>query len=546
MIVAELRRGDPVFGHLGADTGKAGGLVVHGHDDRHQVYVFESPTTFDAYCKRATTALLQTLLYEERTDAQRRHLVRAGLVLAGGDPALNALRVMLTPADRRDRSREIALKRVREEHQAAFKDILWALTTDKPEYVIKYKDGFSKGGGLDLNDAAKIVNSANATHEPFTGHMARVYPFLRSPPPPRLRDLKGAASAHFHFVANISGHPLGERVARLLELRLLEQSLAGELPPDLPDRLKVERALEVMLAPAEGTIVSHVRISGDEVRLDVEDLEHKRPRTKRSEPFIMLGYQVGLIRHADEVEITLSPPAGNRKGLMLRTSDDGDRREPIGASTLREGKQLLLQPALYTIMRVNHRDERETSHLRAVRPLVVGERRKISALPSSVVEGAILWNFELELKRVSADVLTCDLGRVTGLSDTTIAGARRWIEAFISLCRGFELDPPATYRGVIKYWKPAKPPAATALQRLVVALRELGGTAHQSKVVAFVDERFGGNVRTNNTRREVRRNPTLLEFDEARPRVLRLLPEGDRLAQAFIRAGGLPRKPRVT
>lgn len=539
LVVAELKKTDLAYPLLGADTGKSGGLAAHGHTDAVQIYVFETNATFDAYCARVATSLMQSALYEERTSDQRQHLVRVGLLLASNHPALNALRVSMVPFGRRERAREVALRKIDEADQAMFETILWALTTLNSEYVIKYEGGVSEGGGLDLNEMEHIVRNTRATHQPFVSRMAKVYPFLRKPPEPRLRDLKGAASAHFHFVADVKGELFGERVARLLELRMLEDSLAGEMPVDLPDREKVEKAVGVIRAPSADTKASHVTFGRGELRLYVGESERKQESARRSEPLIMLGYQSGLIREADEVEIMLAPPS-RRRGLMLRTTDNGDGEDPIGVRKMRQtGSDLLFAPACFTLMRVVQAgEERDTTYLREVQNLPIGKGRKLTAIPSSVLDGAIMYNFEIGIHRTSANTIATDIGRIDGVNDRTLVGARKWMESFATLCEEFEIDPPAQVLRRIRYWKPAKLPQATPLQRVLVVLRELGGRAHQSHLIAAIDERYGGNARTNNTRREVIRNPTLLAFADDDQRTITLLERGKKVAEAYIRAGG--------
>lgn len=548
LVVVELDRTDTTFPFLSADTGRIGGLATHRAGKKAYVYVFETPESFDMYAREVASKIARAVLYETalETAAQTR-LVRAGLILAAQHPALNAIHVANTKGGRQQRAKTIALSTLESDSdRATFEDVLDALTDDTDDdYVIKYEDGIAEGGGLDVDKGVLILGSAKSAHVPLVRELLRKHPYLMEPPPPRFHHM-AAASASLHFTANIEGRPLGERVARKLELRLLERSLRGELPEVAQaDRAKVERAVQVLRRPDEQTTVSHVPMGGEVERLSGE-VEQARGRRVRSEPFTVLGYQSGMIRLADEVEIVIFPRVGkhHRGRLLVSTRDDGDGEEPLGVLPLQQGRrEILWQPMLVTFMRVVEPGGRERTFLRQVKMLEVGGRGRATALPSSVVDGALLYGFSFQVRRIGRDRLTFDLGAVKGLDDATLDGARDWMDSYGALCKTFELQPAG--RTTFRYWRPARPPSPTALQRILAVLKKDGPALHQSELIALINERFGGPVRANNTRREVLENPTLLTFDPGR--VIRLLPAGEEVAAAFERAGGeAKKKPKRT
>lgn len=549
LVVVELARTDPVFPFFAADTGRLGGLVAHRHGRDFVVYVFESQDGLDLYARDTATRITHALLYESwPDDSALARLLRAGLVLAANHPALNAIHIARMPESRRSNAREIALAGIASEREAdAFSEMLDALVADEGEdYVIKYEDGIAEGGGLDVDEGARILGGAKDAHAPFVKDLHRRYPYLDEPPHLRLSHMV-AASASLHFTANIKGRPLGERVARRLELRMLERSLRGELVADFaePQRAKVARAVEKILAD-EYTTVSQKPIGREKEERLTAEAEKPRRRAQRSEPLALLGYQSGLIDLANQVEVVVFPPidSHHRSRLRLSTRDDGDGNEPLGVRPFQEGdRDLLYQPMIFTVMKIIHPSGQETTHLRKVKALRSDGPGVVTAIPSSVVDGALIYGVNVAVRRPSPDRLVCDLGPVKGLSNATLRGAREWMDQWAAICRGFEIQPkPGT---TVHYWRPSRPPPPSALQRLLVVLKAENGSAHQSHLVSLVNDRFGGSVRTNNTRREVLRNPTLLAFDEDDPQTIKVTPAGRELAAAFERAGGKTKKAKA-
>lgn len=545
LIVLELVRKDPAFPLLQPDTGKAGGLVQHRTGRDAFVYLFAGQESFDRYAAEVASKIVRECLYgaEWEDKAARDHVVRAGCILASHHAGINALRTAWLPPRFRERAKKLALLGLpTDAEREAFLEFLEAITASADEdYVIKYVDGIAHGGGLDVDHGEKILGSARQAHKPLAAEVVRLYPFLEEPPPPRFHYMK-AASASFHFTAQVEGQPLGERVARRLELRMLERSLRGEkvIPDGARDEL--EKALQTLRSPDEDTTVSHVPIGGTEERLDDVSVSN-RTRARRSEPFTVLGYQSGLVKLGDEVEVVLFPPVGKHHYnlLRLRTRDDGDGNEPLGARPMQEGdRSWLFQPLLLTLMRAIDNRGREHTHLRKVKLIAPGERGTFTAIPSSVVDGVVLHGFSMPFRRIGGDRFSCDIGAFGGLSHSTLKGAREWMNEFAAVCAQFELKP--TTRS-FKIWRPVKPPEPSAAQRILVALSEGDGALHQAELVDSVNRIFGENVRTNNTRREVLRNADLFAFDQSDARVVRMTEKGRLVAAALARAS-LRRNPR--
>jgi hypothetical protein len=70
------------------------------------------------------------------------------------------------------------------------------------------------------------------------------------------------------------------------------------------------------------------------------------------------------------------------------------------------------------------------------------------------------------------------------------------------------------------------------------ALSNGSGEATAAEIVNYIKANFAQNVRVNNTRREVLRNPTLLEFDEKDDQIVRITERGKQYLAVFLHATG--------
>jgi hypothetical protein len=534
-IVAELDRKDPAFDFLRADTGRIGGLIAHHRTTTHQTYVFDGMHAFDAYCRDVSVKVVHEHLYPTLAKDVHAALLRAALILSAQDPALNALRVANAAPRHRKQTDRLARATLRStEDTTRFEELLEALTLKSPSYMIKYEHGVADGGGLDVDQAVRILDSAHTTHQPFTKDLMRQHPYLKAPPPPRLHYME-AASADLHFTAEIEGRPLGERVARMLELRMLERSLRGDSA--VPDSPKMNKALSILRSPSPQTTASHTPIGGRLQKL-VERETPESAGTRRSDALVLLGYQSGLIKNADEVEVTFFPPDRSRNyQLMLSTRNNGEGEEPLGVRPLQEGRELLLQPAVFTLLIEVDERGRQSVWLRRLQLLGPSEKIAINACPSFVLGGAYIGSLKIHVERLNADEIKTDLGTVRGVGTPTIAAARDWMAQYQALCRILELQLSERKR-TFKYWRPTVMPSPSSLQRLLLVLQELGGQGHQMQVVSRINERFGARVRTNNTRREVLQHPDLVRFGQEDDQTIVLQAEGERLVAAYLQARG--------
>lgn len=91
-IILELVRNDIATAFLAPDSWWEGSLAAYAFTKEYAAYAFPSLGVFNAYCKGAIDKLVTALRDDSRSEAEKMHLVRAGLVVQHDHPALNAMR----------------------------------------------------------------------------------------------------------------------------------------------------------------------------------------------------------------------------------------------------------------------------------------------------------------------------------------------------------------------------------------------------------------------------------------------------------------------
>lgn len=218
------------------DTGQAGGILSSRRTGDAHFYVFENQTAFDQIAKKLCTQIVAAVLFDERLKAEERNrLLEAGVVLNSHEPFVNALRVCFSP--RPKALREVVSGKLSATSREQFDDMLGSLDllaraertptdTIRAEYVLKYQKGLiPSGGGIDVPVALRAVSAMHAVGGELKQIVAADYPFIEAPSPLHMQALV-AASAEFHFTA--VGESLGDRLARLIQLRYLARALEGE------------------------------------------------------------------------------------------------------------------------------------------------------------------------------------------------------------------------------------------------------------------------------------------------------------------------------
>jgi hypothetical protein len=522
MIVLEIRLGE--FEEVvRVSMGRVGGVVRSAHRAEYNYYIFQNRIAFDQYKRGAVAAILHELFYEPLGDEKAGVLLGAGLTLDPHNPGLGALRVSRSKNPHITQAIAVASLRS-DEDRRCFHELLDAIRSEDNDYVLKYQDGIaSGGGGLDTDQAARILGAMTNVHQLFAKQLKTDFPFLQTPPAARLHELR-AASAEFHFTPQVTDRPFGEKVARYLELKLLQKAISGTIPKKLEHSEPFREALLQIVQPDDATVVNH-RPFGEErlapIKVHTFDVEAASPTW--SYPLVLLGYQSGLIREARRIEINIFP--GRR--LSLSAEDDGAGQLPLGLAFLKQRNDFLFKPNLYTVVRHMDEHKSETFYLQAVQTIEPGKVYAVTAIPSSVLSGAFVHKLDLEVRRSSkGDIIELPVDRIDGVNAVSLPDAQRWMATYADACRHLELADMRQSR-----LAPARMPPPSVLIQILSALEKLGGSANQIELVTTVNKLYGKSMRANNTRREVHRNKRLLEFAGATD--IKITVEGSRFLRAY-------------
>lgn len=530
LIALVIRRAASELESVVPDPGKAGGLVDSANEEEFRWYIFKDKGSFDRYASDTNGDILEKVLFtsEDSLSAEVRDtLIRVGLTLDSTHPQLNALRAY--HADRnRELVRKLARANVHPDAVAKFDEFWDAASHIDADYVLKYEHGAADGGGFDSDVAASTFTSIETIHKTLRPALASEYPFLaKGIPSPRVKQM-AAHSAELHFATNLPKRPMGERISRYLELRLIEKVLRGEPVVGVNATRTYSTAVARVVQPTPETMLAQKPIASEALERVFPE-PHAKVNRLASPPMAVLGFQCGLSDEARRIEVKLS----QKLRLSLSAVDDGSGAEPVGTGFLHSEQDFLNRPALFTIFRRHDIFGVETFHLRRV-DLVGDGLLTVTALPSSAVQGAFLLGQKLQVRILDGQLVT-DIGTMALPSVHSLdAATGGW---FAQWCRAIG-DAEWTQVGTTaRYLAPLRPPAASALTRVLVAVHLLGGRALVQDAVDEVNRIFGVYVRRNNTRREVLRNPTLMSFEgDGDDDLIVLSPTGRRQGELFVMA----------
>jgi hypothetical protein len=518
--------------HLTIDTGRAGGLLAHRRAGGFQYYVFSSLRSYDDYANEVVSGILELVLFQERDPAAQFELVQAGLVVHSAHPHLNAVRVYLSGNN--DLVRSLARASVTSPaDRQVFEGLLETLDLLDSDYELVYEDGIAEGGGFDIDVAVATFRGLLDIHKTLSPYLRNTYSFLRDAfMPPRLHHMK-AGSARLSFTAGGEGHSLGERLARVIEIRAIEAVLRGDVPDDLMGNRVVEKAVRTVVEPGEDTTVKQRAIGrSSEERLYVDERRSQVGRIS-AHRVAVLGFQMGQVRDLRAIEIRFAA----RKRVLVSTTDDGDGERPHGLDFLRSESDYLYKPAVFDLqVERNHDSGRVNFHLRNMYILSPGRSSTITSIASRVVDGAFLVGLNFPAVRRDDDVLEVRGQPIGGLGERTLALANTWFNRYAEVCLDVELS--AVDSPDVRWIQPPRPPSVSALHRVVSVLQAEGGTALVSRLVDRINAEYDAYVRVNNTRREVYRNPDLLEFHPEDNQLMRLTERGQKYARILVAAGG--------
>lgn len=529
LVVALVRLDAKFTDFLLADTGRVGGLAAHHRASGYQTYVFADVPAFDVYANGVIDGLLNRILFAEDDDETRTGLIRLGLTLNSGHPFLLATWVHFD--EQGTLTETLARANLPDERRVTqFEQALSSFRRIDSNYELVYEGGVAEGGGLSLDVATNTFGHLRYVHRHLTPTLGKEFPFLDDHfGSPHFQEML-AASAHITFSSGPKSKPLGERLARIIELQALEAALTGHAPDSVRANANFERAIRSLVSPSPETKVLQRSVLSDQTHV-IDYRDGPFADSGPPEGMLVLGFLDGIKDSAQHIGVRVGS-----KAIWVSAIDNGRGEVPEGANVVRQGNAFLYRPATFLLER-QVRGERVVFHLLKMAFLDAGAEATLSAIPSSIVEGAFLADLELDVKVPrEGDLTIASVGTLTGLSAVTVGAAANWLRDFMKQARVLELA--ASQHASSRWLVPPRPPKPTALARVLIVLADLGFEAPVPDVVQAINTRFDANVRTNNTRREVLNNPEFLEFTGDDSKEIRATEAGRKFVEVYQKAGG--------
>jgi hypothetical protein len=521
LIAVMVNRASILQRYFKADPGREGVVLGHGYSKNWWYYVFQNRSLFDVYAHTVADRVLKYLFKQTHLAAESTgDMLRWALVLTPSHPVLNALRVHV--ANKPEIMEKFARASLRSvEAKEDFQHILDALRGGTSTWVLKYEGGIAEGGGLDVPDTAKTFNEVDVAQQHVIPYVRTKFPFLQKPRGARVAFFE-AASATITFKPIVKDQTIGDMVARYLTMYWVQEMLRGNKPP-IAETKSLHEALDHLSAPDDNTTATQVRLEEDvpEKLAPIARLEATRVEDMRV--LRVLGIVNGLSR-GTKLEIALSP--GNV--AIVSTADNGQGDLPLGVDVIDARADFLRMPALATLIRKTSggSEHFDLQKLTLLRPGAEGE---VDSFPSTVVTRAYVHATEPLPVRAGPEVIdVLGFGQVA-YPQRSRESEQAWLSALKPLIEQFEMSRRPLPSGWI-------PPAGgfrpRAVERLLIALFESGGRTPLKDLVAYVQTQFSGAVvRMNNTRREVKANAALLQFDPRDASIVIWTEQGQRIAE---------------
>lgn len=531
LVVVMVQKGTAHEALFRPETGRLGGVVVTTTRRNWRYYVFAGQQAFSIYANVAASAVLKDVLYKPQVGTpENRAAVLMALTLAPEHVQLNALRAYL---DGRPAAERLARAAVRgDQAREEFDIFLRALKDETAEYQLKYEHGAAAGGGFDVDVAKETLGAMQEAQRGYVPYFEHHFPFLNVPPPARLWELR-AASAEFHFVAAVKGKSVGERVARYLSLRFIEEALRGDRNQELASSRELRAAIQKLAQPAPATTLKQKRLSETE-REEVHRQDVPLVEPVWTRPLRVLGFISGL-RQDSRAEIAI----GTARRFFVSTLDNGAREVPKGAEAIKGDGRFLRRPCVFTIIRESSQVTPERFHLQEMHVLQPGDTKRIDSFPSGVLPGAFVTGLGIRVEYELDGLLLTRLGPL-GRTKANLASANRWLATYREHCAEFELEQNAE---TLTWVRPSRIEPPSSLLRVLIVLNGFRQPLPVTDVVAGINERFSTVVRSNNTQREVLLHPEYFQWAEGAERALGLSDRGRRFVRAYIAAGGATEAP---
>ncbi len=537
-VVYIVAKGAADCAQFRVNTSKYGPYVEGVHSSDSYRWVFAKRSIFDVFREEKQDGLVAHILADLDEDAPAAAaLARAGLALGRGHAALNAVWVHFTAEDRRSLARRLADAGVTAPAaKLRFQTLLASLSADH-KYKIKFDGGIAEGGGLDIDAAADTLGTLRELHSSLAPEVACQFGFLAANQVPQLhlQELL-AASASLVFSVRSKGK-LRDQVARYLELSILEECIAGQLPQRLAEDSSFCESLDRLLHPSDQTTVEHTRLGAIDAVGVHRDVAIATAEVVRTDSLRVFCFLIGIYQNSERAEVMLASPFRRRSGrVTFSLRDRGDGERPEGLELFDESNDFLYRPFVVDMDRQILDNGTERYLLQDAVSLDQHPETVFRALPSSVVPGAFLigreykvrllpgrklvmpfWQFELEPPKKSLP--TTDMAQ------------------FMAAAEVEELERASDER--TSWLGPSRAPVPGAADRCIVALRHLGGSAVIGDVLDAMHDRYNMVLTSSNTLTVCKGVPSLVlvegEGEDAR---LSLTPHGASHASVYARAGG--------
>lgn len=488
-----------------------------GEHEEYLYFIFRERDHFDLVRAEVADGLIHHVLYTLSDDIARIDAISLGLALTAHHHILNALWAWFSPGDRTVLKRRAEARVRSDDGKRAFHKFYAVLEKLGEDYVISYEDGVTDGGGMDTDKAVPVLSGFGTMHARLRDVAVEPYRFLNAGPANRLHAMSGAASAIFTFRPKVEGRPLGEQIARYLELELMKKVLAGESV--LPSDSTLEKAVRKITEPSADTAVKHKMLevpTGESAlatkqRLDpiVRSTQGSATAVAKwpnySDPMTLLGYQSGSVREWTTIEISIAP--GRR--LKLSPTKDQSGNRPLGIDNIFGARKAYARPALFKVVRDNRYPNTPTFYLSEV--IVLGSSpMAITGMTSGVVSGGFLMPTGVTIHVKGSECIIEGRGvRVAIPSDSIdVVSAQKWMRAYAEACFRLELQDLR-----IRRLAPVFMPSPGEAVCLLWALEKLGGMAKLSDARRMVIDRFGASASLAYPRRFASGDDALIMID---------------------------------
>lgn len=520
------------------NTSKYGPYVEGVHSSESYRWIFTKRSVFDSFRAEKQDDLVAHILADLADDpGAAAGLARAGLSLGRSHAALNALWVHFTPDERQALVRRLAEAGVTDSaERSRFQTILDALSADHG-YKLKYDGGIAEGGGLDVDAAADTLSNIREIHEHLAPEVAGQFGFLSANQIPQmhLQELV-AASASLNFSVRSKGS-LRDQVARYLELKLLEECIAGRIPDRLGDDAQFCEALARLLHPSEQTAVEHTRLGELEPVRVVREVRVSLPQVERTDSLRVLCFLIGIFQDSERAEVMLASPFRRRSGrVTFSLKDRGDGQRPGGLELFDDSNDFLYRPFVVSMERQILDNGTERYTLLDATNLDQHPETVFLALPSAVVPGAFLTGREYRVHlRPSRELATPFWGVVLDNPKKSLPAT--YMANFMAAAATEELSR-SDHQGS-NWLAPARPPVATVVDRCIVGLRQVGTTCVIGDLLDAMHDRYGTVSTASNVVTVCKSEPNLIVTEgEGETAKVGLTPAGHAYAAVFARAGG--------